>query len=73
MAEQRIINVKYHFLHQEVGNDAIKFVWVPTKDQSADGLTKPLPPAAHSRFCELFGLVDCSSVIADDDGNQETS
>lgn len=67
------INVKYHYLRQEVENGAIKFVWVPTKDQSADGLTKPLPLAAHSRFCELIGLVDCSSVIADDDGNQETS
>lgn len=62
------INVKYHYLRQEVKNDAIKLVWILTKDQSADGLTKPLPKAAHLRFCELIGLVDCSNVIANDDG-----
>ena len=62
------INVKYHYLRQEVANEAIKLVWIPTKDQSADGLTKPLSRSRHEIFCKQIGLIDCTTIImkADD-------
>ncbi|KAI1007734.1 hypothetical protein K3495_g494 [Podosphaera aphanis] len=56
-------NVKYHFLRQQVKSDAINLKWVPTKDQSADGLTKPLFQAAHELFCDLIGLLNCTKII----------
>ncbi|KAI0997289.1 hypothetical protein K3495_g10897 [Podosphaera aphanis] len=63
------INVKYHYLRQEVNNGAIKLVWVPTKNQLADGLTKPLFQPSHENFCRLIGLVDCTDIIVkSDDG-----
>ncbi|KAI1001003.1 hypothetical protein K3495_g7192 [Podosphaera aphanis] len=57
------INVKYHYLRQQVKSGAINLKWVPTKDQAADGLTNPLFQAAHERFCDLIGLFDCTKVI----------
>lgn len=59
----RHINVKYHYLQREVKNGAIKLVWVSTKEQAADGLTKLFFQKDYERFCELIGLVDCTKPI----------
>lgn len=57
------MDVKYHFIRQEVDRSAIVVVKIPTEKQAADGLTKPLEKIKHQRFKDLFGIVDCSEAI----------
>lgn len=58
------MDVKYHFIRQEVDRGAIVVVKIPTGSQAADGLTKSLDRVKHERFKNLFGIVDCSEAIA---------
>ena len=45
------IDARYHRLRHEVVNArSLRFVYVPTADQAADALTKPLPAPAVRRF-----------------------
>ena len=45
------IDARYHRLrHEVVDTRALRFVYVPTADQAADALTKPLPAPAVRRF-----------------------
>ena len=57
------MDVKYHFVREEVERGAIAVVKIPTDKQAADGLTKPLAKIKHQRFKDLFGVVDCSDAI----------
>jgi hypothetical protein len=41
------IDIKYHFVHDEVDNGRIRLQWVPTVDQWADILTKALGGPQH--------------------------
>jgi len=58
------MDVKYHFIRQEVGRGAITVIKIPTDKQAADGLTKSLNRIKHEQFKHLFGIVDCSETIA---------
>jgi transposase InsO family protein len=58
------MDVKYHFIRQEVDRGAIAVVKIPTDKQAADGLTKSLDRIKHEQFKQLFGIVDCSEAIA---------
>jgi hypothetical protein len=58
------MDVKYHFIRQEVNRGAIVVVKIPTDKQAADGLTKSLDRIKHEQFKHLFGTVDCSEAIA---------
>ena len=51
------IDVRYCFVreHQELGD--INVIYVPTKSQLADSLTKPLPNPRFSCLRELSGIV----------------
>ena len=45
------IDARFHRLRHEVVNTrSVRFVYVPTADQAADALTKPLPAPAVRRF-----------------------
>ena len=45
------IDARYHRLRHEIVNKrTLRFVYVPTGDQAADALTKPLPAPAVRRF-----------------------
>jgi hypothetical protein len=61
------IDVRYHYIRQEVEKGAIKVAKVKTCDQVADGLTKALDRDRFGRFRLQIGVVDCASAI---DGNQ---
>jgi hypothetical protein len=54
------MDVKYHFIRQEVDRGAITVVKIPTDKQAADGLTKSLDRIKHEQFKQLFGIVNCS-------------
>ncbi len=38
------VNLCFHFIHLEVANGNVKIVWVPTIEQLADAMAKPLGP-----------------------------
>jgi hypothetical protein len=46
------INVRHHFLRQHVQEGTIRMEWVPSQEQLADILTKPLGPTAFTRIRE---------------------
>lgn len=55
------IDIKHHFLRQEVEEKRIGFSYIETTKLAADGLTKPLSGARHAEFLRQLGLEDWSS------------
>jgi hypothetical protein len=51
------IEVRYHFLRDNVEKGNIDLIHVPTEKQLADILTKPLDQATFSRLREELGVV----------------
>ena len=57
------VAIVFHFIHDQVHNDALRVAYVSYKDQLANALTKPLP---HTRFDSLMfkiGLSMWSSIL----------
>jgi hypothetical protein len=59
------MDVRFHYIRQEVNRGAVTVVKIPTEHQAADGLTKPLDRLKHATFKQLFGIIDCSSITDD--------
>ncbi|KAJ6050443.1 uncharacterized protein N7446_010552 [Penicillium canescens] len=49
-------NVKFHYQRAVLNTGEISLQYVPTEEQAADGLTKPLGPTAFAMFCSLLGI-----------------
>ncbi len=47
---KHVVNLCFHFIRLEVANGNVKIVWVPTIEQLADAMTKPLGPQKFSTF-----------------------
>jgi hypothetical protein len=45
------IDIKYHFITDEVSQGNVRLQWVSTKKQLADVLTKALPQVVHEQMC----------------------
>ena len=45
-----------HFIREKVSEGLIKLTFVPTKEEAADGLTKPLAGEAFVKFIQDLGL-----------------
>jgi hypothetical protein len=52
----KFLDIRYHFVRDEIANGTIKLTIVPSKDNPADGLTKILDIVTFSTFVELLGL-----------------
>jgi hypothetical protein len=50
------IDVKFMHCHDKQVKGTLRFIYVPTKDNVADLMTKPLPTERHIRLMELLGL-----------------
>lgn len=50
------IELRYHFIREKVTEGLIKLTFVLTKDEAADGLTKPLQGEAFNKFIKELGL-----------------
>ena len=52
------IDIKQHYIRQEVANGSIELSYVPTEKMVADGLTKPLSGPKHQAFISQLGMKD---------------
>jgi hypothetical protein len=50
------IDVKHHYLQQQVASNAFRLQQLSTTDQMADFLTKPLKRVQFQRACKLLHL-----------------
>jgi len=57
------INIKYHFIRQQVENGAIHLSYIPTAQMVADGMTKPLLAVKHALFIQQLGLKDWTTTV----------
>eukprot|EP00253_Pinus_taeda_P030538 PITA_30538 len=55
------IPIKYHFLREQVLEQKVKLEYVPSKEQVADILTKPLLRETFEYLRQKLGVVDASS------------
>ena len=51
------IEIKYHFIRDVVHKWVVKLKYVPTKEQVADVLTKPLARVKFEYFWDKLGVV----------------
>ena len=52
----KYIKIKYYYIRQLINKGIIDLIFVPIKEQKADGLTKPLPNVGHKAFIAGLGL-----------------
>ena len=50
------IDIKYHYVRSEVAANRLDLYYVQSKDNAADGFTKPLSETNHVAWCKLLGL-----------------
>lgn len=55
------IPIDEHFVRDEIASKRVTIDWVPTDDQLADGLTKPLAGNRHNTMISRLGLVTINS------------
>ena len=50
------IDIRLHFIRDLVANEKVTFIYCPTEDMLADGLTKPVPLETNRRLTDLMEL-----------------
>ena len=55
-ARTKHIDIRYHYVRENVQNGLTKLIWIPTDSQLADGLTKTISNDKWRRFIEDIGL-----------------
>ena len=50
------IDIKYHYIRKEIAKGHLDMWYIPTKENAADGLTKPLNPHDHQAFVKMLKL-----------------
>lgn len=50
------IEIRHYFIREKVSEGLMKLTIVPTKEEAADGLTKPLQGEAFKKFIKELGL-----------------
>jgi ribonuclease HI len=57
------IDIRWHYIRQEVDLGHITVKKISTHEQIADGLTKALDKAKFKQFKQQLGVVDCTNMI----------
>ena len=50
------IDIRYHFVREQVALGSVDFKYVPTSNMAADQLTKPLAQKQHEHCVQLMGI-----------------
>ena len=56
-AQTKHIDVRWHFIHYSIEKGSIELIYCPTKDMTADLLTKPLLSVKAKHFAHTLGLL----------------
>lgn len=56
-ARTKHIDIKHHFIRDSLAHHNLTLKYIPSNDNIADILTKPLPRIKHARCANLLGLV----------------
>jgi hypothetical protein len=56
------INVKFHFIREQVKEKKIELIYVSSDEQVADIFTKPLPTVKFKKFKNLLGMKDKKAI-----------
>jgi hypothetical protein len=56
-ARTKHIDIRHHFVREAVEHQTISVKYIPTTENIADGLTKPLPRPAFELFVRNLGLL----------------
>ena len=54
------IDVSYHFTRERIATKEIKVNYVPSTENLADVMTKPLPRVPFEKFRDRLGVCNCS-------------
>lgn len=57
------IDVRFHFIRERVQEDELAVEYVPSKDQEADILTKPIPRVQFQRLCGMLGMSSVNVIL----------
>ena len=57
------IEIRYHFIRDMVQKGAVELQYIPTDDQTADVLTKPIPRVIFEYFRGRLGVEENVSVF----------
>jgi len=57
------VDVRQHWLRQEVQAKRLSIEYLPTAEMPADGLTKALSPQKFRIFVQQLGLVDITDLL----------
>lgn len=69
-ARVKHMEIKMHFIHENVENAHVKLVWCPTDLMLADILTKALPAEQHWQLLKLIGMHSLANIETDDISNR---
>lgn len=58
------VDIRFHFVHDAIENGSVVINYVNTKDQAADGFTKPLVQSGVSTMKRIIGIKDYGGVLA---------
>jgi hypothetical protein len=56
------INIRYHYIRDQVRNNVITMVYMPTERMIADILTKAIPRAQFENLRNMMGVGDCKDI-----------
>ena len=62
-ARSKHIDIRHHFVREQVAVGTITVDYVPTEEMVADVLTKALPREKHVKLVNLMGLRSSSSAV----------
>ena len=57
------IDIRYHFIRDMVQKGVVELQYIPTDDQTADVLTKPLPRVKFEYFRRRLGVEENTSLL----------
>ena len=62
-SKSKHIDIRYHYVRQQIVEHAITLLYTPTNDMPADALTKPLDPTAFKKFRSMMGVRPVDTVV----------
>jgi hypothetical protein len=57
------VEIKYYFIRDKVQEGEVKLEYIPTDEQTADILTKPLSRIKSAYFREKMGIVEITPLV----------